>query len=74
MVAGRGKQKNVQDIPPEVSCLHGDVVQAGMQAREERERREGDDNKKFLLTFLNQLKRIPEHLRFGVRIQIMQGI
>ncbi|KAK3894543.1 hypothetical protein Pcinc_001702 [Petrolisthes cinctipes] len=72
--AGRGKRKKVGSIPPEVECLVN-VLQAGMQTREEREqKKEEDDDRLFLLSLLKPMKQIPEHLRLGVRMQIMQVI
>ncbi|KAK7074956.1 hypothetical protein SK128_015336 [Halocaridina rubra] len=72
--AGKGKRKRVDDISSEVQCLVN-VLQAGMQSREEREKRnEEDEDRLFLLSLLTPMKRIPEHLRFGVRMEIMQVI
>ncbi|XP_076045702.1 uncharacterized protein LOC143027943 [Oratosquilla oratoria] len=69
-----GKRKKVEQISPEVERLMN-VLQAGMQSREERETlKEQDDDRLFLLSLLKPMKKIPEHLRLGVRIQIMQVI
>lgn len=72
--AGRGKRKKVGSISPEVECLVN-VLQDGMKARDEREQKnEEDDDRLFLLSLLKPMKQIPEHLRLGVRMQIMQVI
>ena len=72
--AWRGKRKKVDIISPDIECL-ANALQAGLQAREEREKmKEDDDDRLFLLSLLNPMKKIPEDLRFGVRMQMMQVI
>uniref|UniRef100_A0A0P4WL80 MADF domain-containing protein n=1 Tax=Scylla olivacea TaxID=85551 RepID=A0A0P4WL80_SCYOL len=71
---GRGKRKRADGIIPEVECLLN-VLQDGKQSRDERkESKEEDEDRLFLLSLVTPMKKIPEHLRFGVRMEIMQVI
>lgn len=51
------------------------VLRDGIRSREERETSlEKDDDRLFLLSLVSGMKKIPEHLRYSVRMQIMQVI
>lgn len=70
----RKKVEKVEKVSSDVQQLVN-VLQAGIQSREEREKsKEDDGDRLFLLSLLNPMKLIPEHLRFSVRMQMMQVI
>lgn len=73
--AGRGKRKRADVIIPEVECLLN-VLQDSKQSRNERKEssKEEDEDRLFLLSLVTPMKQIPEHSRFGVRIELMQVI
>ncbi|PNF35352.1 hypothetical protein B7P43_G02559 [Cryptotermes secundus] len=68
------KRKKVEKVSPSVEQLVN-VLQAGIQSQEEREKsKEDDGDQLFLLSLLSAMKQIPEHLRLSVRMQMMQVI
>ena len=51
------------------------VLKSSVQAREEREKnQENDDDRMFLLSLLNPMKKVPENMKLEVRSQIIQII
>lgn len=70
----RNTRKKVEKVSPDVEQLVN-VLQAGIQSREGREKSKEDDGYRlFLLSLLNPVKQIPEHFRFSVHMQMMQVI
>lgn len=51
------------------------VLKDNIRSREDTERsKEDDDDRMFLLSLLTSMKKIPDHMRFSVRMQMMQII
>ena len=51
------------------------VLKSSVQAREEREKnQENDDDRMFLLSLLNPMKKVPENMKLEVHSQIIQLI
>jgi hypothetical protein len=70
----RNKRKKVEQVSPDVAQLVN-VLPAGIQSREEREKsKENNGDRLLLLSLLKPMTQIPAHLRFSVRIQMMQVI
>lgn len=65
------KRKNVSSIEQQLL----NILQESIRKREQRDKlAEDDDDRLFLLSLLNPLKKLPEHLRFSVRLELLQVI